>query len=177
MPPCWMKSSKKSKKKSSREIIIDWHRKYIRRAAPQERCNDIAVEKGSQDGTVSQRQSPPPNIKVSQSQIFGEGPQAQPLPLPGSEFTNTCGASHGNRAHTEASLDRGQGSTVLLPAHKSGCVEIRKFVVGRDSDLAPASSSSDSFSDIHDPSDSCPLSPQTSDCDKGIKSATVSPTG
>lgn len=176
MPSWWAKSSKEAKKKSNRGSIIDsLHRTCIRPGAPRRQHSDTTLEKVSQSRAASQ--CPSPSKQVSRCQSFGERPQAQPLPLPGSHFTNICHADSGNSASIEPSVDRCSKTSVFLPLPKPGHVKIGARTVVGESDLATASSSSDSSSDTDDPSDSRLLSPQASDYENGIKSDTASPSG
>lgn len=174
MPSWWGKSSKDVKKKSNVESFIgSLHRKCIRPGAPRRQRSDTTSQKVS--GADSQ--SPSPSKQVSRCQSFGERPQAQPLPLPGSNFTNIYSADFGDRALKGPSVDRCSKTKVLHPLPKPGNGKIGKRAEVVERDLATASSSSDSSSDTDDPSDSRLLSPQASDYENGIKSDAASPSG
>lgn len=172
----WGKSSKDVKKSSNKESIIgSLHRRCIRPGAPRRRRSDITSEKVSQ--ARSDSRSPSPSRKVSRCQSFGERPQAQPLPLPGSHFNYICRARSGNSAPTEQSQDRGSKTSLFLPLPEPGNVKIGAGALVGEEELATASNSSDSSSDTDDPSDSRLVSPQASDYENGIKSDTASPSG
>ncbi|XP_057800068.1 mitogen-activated protein kinase kinase kinase YODA-like [Salvia miltiorrhiza] len=174
MPSWWPKSSKDVKKKSNVESFIgSWHRKCIRPGAPRRHRSDTTSQKISRADSLS----PSPSKQVSRCQSFGERPQAQPLPLPGSHFTNSYHADSGDRASKGPSVDRGSKTAVFHPLPKPGHGKIGKRAEVGERDLATASSSSDSSSDTDDPSDSRLLSPQASDYENGIKSDAASPSG
>ncbi|KAH6783300.1 Protein kinase superfamily protein [Perilla frutescens var. hirtella] len=176
MPSWWGKSNKDVKKKSNGESFIgSFRRTCIRPGAPRRQRSDTTSEKVSQSRADSQ--SPSPSKQVSRCQSFGERPQAQPLPLPGSHFTNIRGADFGDRASKGPSVDKGSKATVLIPLPKPQHGKIGKRAKGGERDLSTVSSSSDSSSDTDDPSDSRLLSPQASDYENGIKSDAASPSG
>lgn len=172
MPPWWGKSSKEVKKKSNGESFIgSLHKKCIRTGPPRKQRNNTTSQKASQSGVDSQ--SPSPSKQVSRCQSFGERPQAQPLPLPTSHFTNH--ADLGDKGSKGPSLDRGSKTFHRLP--KPGHEKIGKRAEVGERYLATVSSSSDSSSDTDDPSESRLPSPQASDYENGIKSDAASPSG
>ncbi|XP_047971606.1 mitogen-activated protein kinase kinase kinase YODA isoform X2 [Salvia hispanica] len=174
MPTWWGKSSKDVKKKSNVESFIDsLSRKCIRSGGPRRQSSNTT----SQKVLGADSQSPSPSQQVSRCQSFGERPQAQPLPLPGSHFTNIYRTDSGDRALNGPSADRVSKSTVLHPLPKPGHGKIGKRAEVGEKDLATASSCSDSSSDTDDPSESRLLSPEASDYESVIKSDAASPSG
>nr|XP_043639852.1 mitogen-activated protein kinase kinase kinase YODA-like [Erigeron canadensis] len=182
MPSWWSKSSsKETKKKTSKESIIDTIRKFRipsdkkstnRSGGSRRGCSDTVSELGSLSRVESRCVSPSKESKlVARCQSFQERPQAQPLPLP---------LLHPSRvARTESAINvsgkprqEKVKPSAFLPLPHTGYSRTRTDAADFD---GADSVYSECYSDSDDPPDSSQLSPLASDYDTGSRTTAGSP--
>ncbi|KAL2348030.1 hypothetical protein Fmac_002030 [Flemingia macrophylla] len=173
MPLWWGKSSsKEEKRKGHKDCIIDAIQRTLNKSRWSRRHrSDTISQKGSISLVPSRSQSPTAHVYRCQS--FGEGPHAQPLPLPlppqppKTHPPTANHANYGTRVTPKLENTRGSQSSLYLPLPKPGCVSNKGEPAHAEEDVVTASVSSGSSIDSDDQCDSRFLSPLASDCENG----------
>ncbi|XWS38345.1 hypothetical protein CRYUN_Cryun19dG0123400 [Craigia yunnanensis] len=182
MPTWWGKSSsKEDKRKASKESFINAISRKLKITSDEKSTSISGGSRRRQCDTVSERgslsrvpsRSLSPSKQVSHCQSFAERPHAQPLPLPlpGVYHAGVALTNSRINASTRPGFDRGSRPSLFLPLPKPGQVSNKLDPIDAEGDVATASISSD------DPSDSRLLSPLTSDCENGQRTAANCPSG
>ncbi|XP_071686206.1 mitogen-activated protein kinase kinase kinase YODA-like [Rutidosis leptorrhynchoides] len=183
MPSWWGKSSsKESKKKTSKESIIDTIRKFRipsdkktsnRSGVSRRGCNDTVSELGSLSRVESRSVSPSRESKlVARCQSFQERPQAQPLPLPIHPSRVTRTESCISNVSGKSRQEKGSKTSPIVQLSHTGYTRTRPDAADLD---GADSVFSECYSDSDDPPDSSQLSPLASDYDTGSRTTAGSP--
>lgn len=182
MPSWWGKSSsREARKKTSKESLIDTLQRKLRSpfdgkldsrsGRSHRRCSDTVSERGSPSQVESR--SPSPSKLVARCQSFAERSVAQPLPLPSVNPANVARTDSGISLTAKPKSGKSSKS-IFRPLPRPACIRNRADPAELDGDLPTASVSSES-SDTDDLTESRLRSPQTSDCDNGLRTEAGSP--
>ncbi|KAF7828263.1 Mitogen-activated protein kinase kinase kinase YODA [Senna tora] len=171
MPSWWGKSSSKEiKRKENRGSIIGTIQRKIK-SASEDKSNDKSrgsrrhhsvLNKGSRSLML---ESPSPSTNVSRCQSFAERPHAQPLPLPGLQFSTISRTNSAISVASKLENARGSKPSLYFPLPRPGCASNLGEPTDAERDIATASVSSVSSTDSDEPSDSSHLNPLASDCE------------
>ncbi|KAK4338431.1 hypothetical protein RND71_042918 [Anisodus tanguticus] len=179
----WGKSSSKdARRKSNKESFIDKVNRKLKifteekssgkSGSSRRRHNDTISVKDSQS-RVSR--SPSPSTPVPRCQSFADRTSSQPLPLPEGHSCYVHLLNSNNSASIISLTGEVSKPSLTLPLPTPRYLPHGPVAAGVDRDLPTASVSCDSSSDSDDLTDSQLLSPQTSDCENGSRTALNSP--
>ncbi|KAJ8526933.1 hypothetical protein K7X08_029410 [Anisodus acutangulus] len=179
----WGKSSSKdARRKSNKESFIDKVNRKLKiftkekssgKSGSSRRRHNAAISVKDSQSRVSR--SPSPSTPVPRCQSFADRTSSQPLPLPEGHSCYVHLLNSNNSASIISLTGEVSKPSLTLPLPTPRYLPHGPVAAGVDRDLPTASVSCDSSSDSDDLTDSQLLSPQTSDCENGSRTALNSP--